>query len=72
MVTISFHINGRDIEAELTPGLRVILREAEAAEVAFSISEAFAALLPDGPEIVLRSTVEDAIRALVLRHAQAN
>ncbi|KMQ77161.1 hypothetical protein BPMI_01667c [Candidatus Burkholderia pumila] len=72
MVTINFHINGRDIEAELTPGLRVILRETNGAEVAFSISEAFAALLPQGPEFVLRSTVDDAIRALVLKHAQAN
>ncbi|CAL8481467.1 protein of unknown function (plasmid) [Caballeronia sp. S22] len=42
------------------------------AEVAYSLSEAFAALLPHGPEYVLRSTVDDAIRALLRKHALPN
>lgn len=72
MVTIELRINERQFEAELTPGLRVIVREQDATEVAYSLSEAFAALLPHGPEYVIRSTVDDAIRALLQKHAQPN
>jgi hypothetical protein len=72
MVTIGVRINERDLEAELTAGLRVIVREQGVAEVAYSMSEAFATLLPHGPEYVLRATVDDAIRALLRKHAQPN
>jgi len=44
----------------------------DVAEVAYSLSEAFAALLPHGPEYVLRATVDEAIRALIRKHAQPN
>ncbi|MFM0520651.1 hypothetical protein PQR08_24795 [Caballeronia jiangsuensis] len=46
MATIELRINDRELEAELTAGLRVIVRERDVAEVAYSLSEAFAALLP--------------------------
>ena len=42
------------------------------AEVAYSLSEAFAALLPQGLEYVRRSTVDEAIRALLRKHALPN
>lgn len=72
MATIELRINDRELEAELTAGLRVIVRERDVPEVAYSLSEAFAALLPQGPEYVLRSTVDDAIRALLRKHALPN
>lgn len=72
MVTVELRINDRELEAELTAGLRVIVREHNVAETAYSLSEAFAALLPHGPEFVIRSTVDDAIRALLRKHAQPN
>ncbi|MEZ2353406.1 hypothetical protein [Caballeronia sp. RCC_10] len=72
MATIELRINDRELEAELTAGLRVIVRERDVAEVAYSLSEAFAALLPQSPEYVLRSTVDDAIRALLRKHALPN
>jgi hypothetical protein len=72
MVTIELRINERELEAELTAGLRVIVREQGVTEVVYSLSEAFAALLPHGPEYVLRATVDDAIRALLRKHAQPN
>ncbi|MBB4513936.1 hypothetical protein [Paraburkholderia fungorum] len=72
MATIQLRIGDRELEAELTAGLRVIVREHSVAEVAYSLSEAFAALLPRGPEFVMRSTVDDAIRALLRKHAQPN
>ncbi|GJH21828.1 hypothetical protein CBA19CS22_34820 [Caballeronia novacaledonica] len=72
MPTIELRINDRELEAELTAGLRVIIRERDVAEVAYSLSEAFAALLPHGPEYVLQSTVDDAIRALLRKHALPN
>jgi hypothetical protein len=72
MATIELRINDRELEAELTAGLRVIVRERDVAEVAYSLSEAFAALRPQGPEYVLRSTVDDAIRALLRKHALPN
>ncbi|BBQ03741.1 hypothetical protein BSFA1_88690 (plasmid) [Burkholderia sp. SFA1] len=72
MPTIELRINDRELEAELTAGLRVIIRERDVAEVAYSLSEAFAALLPHGPEYVLWSTVDDAIRALLRKHALPN
>jgi hypothetical protein len=72
MVTIAMRINDRELEAELTVGLRVLIREPGVAEVAYSLSEAFAALLPQGPEYVIRATVDEAIRALLLKHTQPN
>jgi hypothetical protein len=72
MAKIAMRIHDRDLEAELTPGLRVIVREKGVTEFAYSLSEAFAALLPDGPEYVIRSTVDEAIRALLLKHAKPN
>ncbi|MBU7443468.1 hypothetical protein [Paraburkholderia fungorum] len=72
MATIQLRIGDRELEAELTAGLRVIVREQSVAEVAYSLSEAFAALLPRGPEFVMRSRVDDAIRALLRKHAQPN
>jgi type IV secretory pathway ATPase VirB11/archaellum biosynthesis ATPase len=72
MVTIELRINERELEAELTAGLRVIVREKGVAEVAYSLSDAFAALLPHGPDYVLRATVDDAIRALLRKPAEPN
>lgn len=72
MVTIELRINERELEAELTAGLRVIVREKDVAEVAYSLSDAFAALLPHGPDYVLRATVDDAIRALLRKHVEPN
>jgi hypothetical protein len=72
MVTIAMRINDRELEAGLTPGLRVLIRELGVVEVAYSLSEAFAALLPQGPEYVIRATVDEAIRALLLKHTQPN
>jgi|GEM_PF-3604131 len=72
MATIELRINDRELEAELTAGLRVIVHERDVAEVAYSLSEAFAALLPQGLEYVRRSTVDEAIRALLRKHALPN
>jgi hypothetical protein len=41
MVTIAMRINDRELEAELTPGLRVLIREPGVSEVAYLLSEAF-------------------------------
>jgi len=72
MATIQLRIGDRELEAELTAGLRVIVREHNVAGVAYSLSEAFAALLPRGPEFVMRSTGEDATTALLRKHARPN
>ncbi|WP_345816691.1 hypothetical protein AAGS40_27330 (plasmid) [Paraburkholderia sp. PREW-6R] len=72
MVSIQLLINGRDLEAELTAGLRVIVREKDVTEVAYTLSDAFAALLPHGVEYVLHATVDDAILALLRKHAEPN
>lgn len=38
MATIELRVNDRELEAELTAGLRVIVRERDVAEVAYSLS----------------------------------
>lgn len=48
MAPIELRFNDLELEAELTAELRVIVRERDVAEVAYSLSEAFAALLPQG------------------------
>jgi type IV secretory pathway ATPase VirB11/archaellum biosynthesis ATPase len=66
---ISMRINNRDFEAELMPDLTIVIRESGNADVTYTMSDAFDALLPQGPDYILRSTADEAIRALVSKHA---
>jgi len=66
---ITMRINGRDFEAELRPDLQVVIREQDGAAVNYTINDAFSALLPQAPENLMRSTVDEALRALLRKHA---
>ncbi|HEX7912524.1 MAG TPA: hypothetical protein VF534_31155 [Paraburkholderia sp.] len=66
---ITMRINGRDFEAELMPDLAILIREPGRADATYTMSDAFAALLPQAPDYIMRSTADEAIRALVRKHA---
>lgn len=66
---ISMRINNRDFEAELMPDLTIVIRESGKADVTYTMNDAFAALLPQGPDNIMRSTADDAVRGLLRKHA---